>query len=62
VNPDPDPGRPKLNSKKGKNQKNFMFDELLVMLEYSPAAKFIVPNWRDKVDSGIELSYGLPAM
>jgi hypothetical protein len=44
VNPDPDPGRPKLTSKKGRNEKNFMFDELLVGLKYSPAAKFIVPK------------------
>ncbi len=39
-----------------------MFDELLVGLEDSPAAKFIVPELGDEIDSGIGLSYGLPAM
>jgi hypothetical protein len=27
-------------------------------MEYNPVAKFIVPDWGDKVDSGIGLSYG----
>ncbi len=34
-NPDPDPGKPKLNCpiKKGKNGKNFMFEEFFVGVE-----------------------------